>query len=96
MGGRQAGKARDGDGGDIARHFVNALSVKVSLSSIHFDLAALGSQGESRDMVWRFSTTPSSFRSMHARLGEAIDTYRAHFGEALPQDQLAEPEDGHG
>lgn len=94
MGGRQAGKAHDGDG--IARHFVNALSVKVSLSSIHFDLAALGSQGESRDMVWRFSTTPSSFRSMHARLGEAIDTYRAHFGEALPQDQLAEPEDGNG
>ena len=95
MGGRQAGEARDGDG-DSGRHFVNALSVNVSLSSIHFDLAALGSQGESRDMIWRFSTTPSRFRSMHARLGEAIDTYRARFGEAPPSGQLAEPEDDHG
>jgi hypothetical protein len=96
VGGRQARVARGGDGGDTARHFVNALSVKVSLSSIHFDLAALGSQTESRGMVWQFSTTPSGFRSMHARLGEAIDTYRANFGEGLPQDPLAEPEGGHG
>ena len=95
MGGRQAGKARVGEG-DNARHFVNALSVKVSLSSIHFDLAALGPQGESRDMVWRFSTTPSRFRSMHARLGEAMDDYRARFGEAPPQGQLAEHEDDNG
>ena len=95
MSGRREGKGGDGNG-EVGRHFVNALSVNVSMSSIHFDLAALGPQGESRDAVWRFSTTPSRFRSMHARLGEAMDTYRARFGEAPPIDQLAEPEDDHG
>lgn len=77
---RHAEKARD-EGDDFARHYVNALSTRISLSSIDFDLAALGAEAEGKDRVWRFVTTPSRFQSFHTRLGQAIDSYCTQFGE---------------
>ena len=95
MNSRQPDKAHDRED-DATRHFVNAISVRVSLSSIHFDLAALGSANGSRDRIWRFSTTPSRFRSIHSSLGKAIDSYRSQFGEILADDQTGNPEDRRG
>jgi hypothetical protein len=76
----QAGKSQD-EGDDSARHYVNAFTASVSLSSIEFDLAALGVDGEGKDRVWRFITAPSRFQSFHLRMGEAIAKYCTQFGE---------------
>lgn len=88
----RAGKRGRADD-DSARHYVNALSARISLSSIDFDLAALGAATEGTDRIWRFVTTPSRFRSFHTKLGQAIDSYRRQFGEiASPKADDADDE----
>ena len=73
-----------------ARQFVNGLSVGITLSAVNFDFRAMGTQGGALDQVWRFTTTPTRFRSFHAKLGKAIESYRTRFGDIPPID----PEDG--
>ncbi|MCJ2186485.1 hypothetical protein [Novosphingobium beihaiensis] len=93
-----AGKARN-HSDDSARHYVNALAVRVSLSAIRFDLAALGAHEDDAEQFWRFVTTPSRLCSFHAGLGKAIDSYRTQFGEISSpyEDEHGKTEsDGHG
>ena len=82
-----------------ARQFVNGLSVRISLSAVNFDFRAMGTQGGALDQVWRFTTTPARFRSFHAKLGKAIESYRTRFGEIPaidPEDEIDEEECGRG
>jgi len=82
-----------------ARQFVNGLSVRISLSAVNFDLRAMGTDGGAFDEVWRFTTTPTRFRSFHAKLGKAMESYRTRFGEFPPfdpEDGIDDVESGHG
>lgn len=88
----RAGKSQD-EGDDSARHYVNALSARISLSAIEFDLSALGVDAEGEDRVWRFITAPARFRSFHVRLGEAIEKYCSQFGE-IASPEADEPDAG--
>ncbi len=90
----RAEKRRHGNDG-TARHYVNAFSATVSLSSIDFDLSALGAGSEGKDRVWHFVTTPSRFRSFHTKLGKAIDSYRRQFGE-IASPEADDSDDGWG
>jgi hypothetical protein len=64
-----------------ARHFVNHLSVNLSLSEIRFDLATLGPRPVDATPVWRFVTTPDHMQTMQRTLDQALTSYRTRFGE---------------
>lgn len=75
----RAGEHAEQHGG--TRHFVNHLSINLSLSEIRFDLATLGPRPVDATPVWHFVTTPDHMQTMQRTLDHALTSYRSRFGE---------------